>query len=211
MRLRQATSLWIAALMSATGALADVRGVRIPPTFTAEEIALIGRDPRLVGVTKRCAQQLRQALDALTEKSPGSRVGLAPEPCLTGSTGHGRASDEGALDILKILKDVSEQGTSRSGPGDVGGDRAGDRAARGSPSFTGEEIELIHKDKHGRLTYAARRCAWQLRHALDSMRYGPSAWPPQRPCLPQAAPRGSDEGALDILKILREASGEPNN
>ena len=207
MRLRQATSLWIAALMSATGALADVRGVRIPPTFTAEEIALIGRDPRLVGVTKRCAQQLRQALDALTETDQGSRVGVAPEPCLTGSTSHGRASDEGALDILKILKDVSEQGTSRSGPGAMADNAAG----RGSPSFTSEEMELIHKDQRGRLIYAARRCAWQLRHALDSLHHGSSDWPPQRPCLPPGETRSKDEGALDILKILRDASGESSN
>ena len=72
-------------------------------------------------------------------------------------------------------------------------------------------MELIHKDKRGRLMHAARRCAWHLRHALDSLRYGPSDWPPQRPCLPPGETRGSDEGALDILKILREASGESNN
>ena len=75
MRLRQATSLWIAALMSATGALADVRGVRIPPSFTAQEAEVIGRDPRLVGIAKRCARQLRQAFDALADASHGSRVG----------------------------------------------------------------------------------------------------------------------------------------
>jgi hypothetical protein len=209
MHLRQAASLWIAALMCATGAFADVRGVRLPPAFTAEEIDLISRDPRLLGATKLCARQLRQALDALAEITNGSRVGMVQEPCPTGSTGHGRASDEGALDILKILKDISEQGTSRSGPGDGAHPAAGHNL----PSFTGEEMELIQKDKRGRLIYAARRCAWQLRHALDSLRFGYTDWPPQRPCRPLGgeSTRGTDEGALDILKILREASGEASN
>lgn len=208
MRLRQAASLWIAALMSTTGALADVRAVRSPPSFTAQEIELIGKDARLVGVAKRCAHQLRQALDVLKDldASSHSRVGMAIEPC-PASSGHGRASDEGALDILKILKDVSEQGVSRSG----GNALAGSASGRSSPLFTGEELELIHKDKGGKLTYAASRCAWQLRHALDSLHYGSRDWPPQRPCWPPSETRGSNEGALDILKILREASGETNN
>jgi hypothetical protein len=207
MRLHQAASLWMAALISATGALADVRGVRVPPSFTAQEAEVIGRDPRLVGVAKRCGPQLRQALDALAEMGRGSRVGMAVEPCRTGSSGPGRASDEGALDILKILKDASEQGTGRSG----GGDAAHSASGRGSPSFTSEEIELIHKDKSRKLLHAARRCAWQLRRALDALRYGASDWPPQRPCRLLAGgetTRSSSEGALDILKILREASEE---
>jgi hypothetical protein len=209
MRLHQAASLWIAALVSATGALADVRGVRIPPSFTAQEAEVIGRDPRLVGIAKRCARQLRQAFDALTDTSQGSRVGTAVEPCRAASSSPGRASDEGALDILKILKDASGQGAGRSG----GGDAAHGASGSGSPSFTSEEIELIHKDKSRRLLHAARLCAWQLRHALDSLRYGARDWPPQRPCsLPRGeSTRGSNEGALDILKILREASEEGNN
>jgi hypothetical protein len=206
MRLRQAAGLWIAALMSATGALADVQGVRIPPSFTPQEAELIGRDPRLVGITKRCAWQLRQALDALADMHKGSRVGIVLEPCPAASSKQGRASDEGALDILKILKDVSEQGTGRSAEGGVAHGTPG----AGSPTFTSEEIELINKDKSGDLRYAARRCAWQLRHALDVLRHGARDWPPQRPCL-QEPTRGSNEGALDILKILREASEESNN
>jgi hypothetical protein len=208
MRLRQATSLWIAALVSATGALADVRGVRLPPSFTAQEAEVIGRDPRLVGVAKRCAPQLRQAFDMLADVSVGSRVGMVVEPCPASST-PGRASDEGALDILKILKDASGQDAGRSGGGDVAHGAPG----RGSPSFTSEEIELIHKDKSRKLLHAARRCAWQLRYALDSLRYGTRDWPPQRPCLLPGgeSTRSSNEGALDILKILREASEEGNN
>ena len=131
------------------------------------------------------------------------------EPCRAASSSPGRASDEGALDILKILKDASGQGADRSGGGDVAHGAPGS----GSPSFTSEEIELIHKDKSRKLLHAARRCAWQLRHALDRLRYGAGDWPPQRPCmLPRGeSTRGSNEGALDILKILREASEEGNN
>jgi hypothetical protein len=206
MRLRQAVGLLIAALIPATGALADVRGVRNPPSFTAQEAELIGRDPRLVGITKRCGQQLRQALDALAGMKQGSRVGIVIEPCPAAANRQDRASDEGALDILKILKDISEQGAGRTGGADVA---SGAPEAR-SPSFTSEEIALIHKDKSGKLRFASRHCAWQLRRAFDSLRYGARDWPPQRPCVEEST-RSSAEGALDILKILREASEESNN
>ncbi len=206
MRLHQAAaSLGIAALLSAAGAFADVRGVRFPPSFTAQEIDLISKDERLLGAAKRCAQQLRQALDALNETSLGSRVGVAPLPCPAASGSPGRASDEGALDILK---DISEQGTGRSG----GGDLADGGAGSTSPTFTSDELDLIRKNKN--LIYATRHCAWQLRRALDSLHYGARDWPPQRPCPLRPlgdSTRGSDEGALDILKILREASGESKN
>src|SRR5262249_13811523 len=158
-------------------AFADVRGVRIPPSFTAQEIELISKDARLLGAAKRCAQQLRQALDALNDASAGSRVGVAPQLCPADSGSPGRASDEGALDMLKILKDISEQGTGRSGGGDL---VAGGPTEHSSPSFTSEEVDLIRKDKRGRLIYAAQHCAWQLRRALDNMHYGARDWPPQR-------------------------------
>jgi hypothetical protein len=205
MRLRQAATLWTSALLLATGALADVKGVRVPPSFTPKEIDLIGRDARLVGAAKLCAHQLRQALDALAEADRGSRVGTAVEPCTTGPGGPGRASDEGALDILKILKDISEQGSGRAG----GGDTTLGAPEKNSPSFTSEELALIHKSQ--KLRYAARRCAWQLRHALDVLRHGAGDWPPQRPCLQPEGGRSGDEGALDILKILRDASGDSKN
>lgn len=209
MRLRQAASLWIAALLSASCALADVKSARVPPRFTPPEIELIGKDARLVGATRSCAHQLRQALDALAAAEQGSRVGIVVEPC--GSAGAGRASDEGALDILKILKDVSGQGSSRSGKGDAILPEP-EKGLKGSPSFTSEEIDLIHKDKSLALRYALRRCAWQLRHALDVLRHGAGDRPPQSPCRrPEGSTRGNDEGALDILKILREASGESKN
>jgi hypothetical protein len=212
MPLRLVASLWVATLLSATAAFAELRGVRVSPSFTLEEIGLIGRDARLAGAAKRCAWQIRQALDALAAKSDEttSRVGVAgPDPCPPvphGPSGSGRASDEGALDILKILKDVSEQGTGRSGEGQGAG------ANSKAPLFTADELVLIHKDKAGRLTYAARHCAWQLRRAFDTLRHGTRNWPPQRLC---SMSRGdtssrSAEGALDILKILREASGDSN-
>jgi hypothetical protein len=206
MRLRRAASLWIAALMSATGVLADMKGVRNSPSFTGEEIGLIGGDPRLIDVAPRCARQLRQALDMLNDMSLGSRVGVVLEPCPAVTGGQGRASDEGALDILKILKEASEQGAGRSGRGDG----AGGLAAGATPSFTSQEMELIYRDKRKRLIYAARRCPWQLRQALDSLHSGGRDLPPQRPCWVSSgeSTRGTDEGALDILKILREASGE---
>jgi hypothetical protein len=204
MRLRRAASLWIAAVTSATCAIADVKAVRTPPSFTAQEIDLIGKDERLVGVAKHCAWQLRQALDLLAELSSGSRVGVALEPCLPPVS---RASDEGALDILKILRDVSDQGAGRS----AGGGLAGGASERIVPLFTAEELALIYKSQN--LKYVARHCAWQLRHALDSRHYGARDWPPQRPCWRPSGEgtRGGDEGALDIMKILRDASGESNN
>jgi hypothetical protein len=204
MSLRQAASLSIVAFMSATGVLADVRGVRSPPSFTSQEIELIGRDKRLVDATRRCAWQLRQALDLLGDTGLDSRVGVRLEPCIVGSDGRERASDEGALDILKILKEASEQGTSRMGRGAA----AGSTAMRDSPSFTSEEMQLIYRDR--KLVRSLQHCAWQLRQALDSLHHAPRSGQAPRPCrLPaDESIRGTDEGALDILKILREASGE---
>src|SRR5262245_28067715 len=141
MSLRRAASLSIVALMSASWALADVRGVRNPPSFTTEEIELIGRDKRLIDATRGCAWQLRQALDLQSEMSRGSRVGVQLDPCVIGSEGRGRASDEGALDILKILKEASEQGASRAGP-----PVAAHSTPPNSPSFTSEEAALILRD-----------------------------------------------------------------
>jgi len=206
MRLRRAASLWIAALMSATGVLADMKGVRNSPSFTGEEIGLIGRDPRLIDVVPRCARQLRQALDMLKDMNRGSRLGAVLEPCAAATGGQGRASDEGALDILKILKEASGQGAGRSGRSDG----AGGLAAGASPSFTSDEMEIVYRDTRKRLIYAARRCPWQLRQALDSLRAGSRDWSPQKPCWVSSgeSTRATDEGALDILKILREASGE---
>src|SRR5262245_43040658 len=112
MSLRRAASLSIVVLLSAPWALADVPGVRTPPSFTTEEIELIGRDKRLVDAAQACAWQLRQALDLQAETSQGSRMGVQVEPCAVGGGNQGRASDEGALDILKILKEASGQGTS---------------------------------------------------------------------------------------------------
>ena len=149
MRLRQATSLWIAALMSATGALADVRGVRIPPSFTAQEAEVIGRDPRLVGVAKRCARQLRQAFDALADTSQDSRVGTVVEPCRAASGSPGRASDEGALDILK----------NPEGCLGAGGRPLGRR--RRSPRRIGERLALVHQrgDRSSSIRTRAGSCS----------------------------------------------------
>jgi hypothetical protein len=52
-------------------------------------------------------------------------------------------------------------------------------------------------------------CAWQLRRAFDTLRHGSADWPPQSTCEPDTSGR-SAEGSLDILKILREASGDSN-
>jgi hypothetical protein len=202
MRLRRAASLWIAAVTSATWALADVKAVRTSPSFTPQEIELIGKDERLIGVAKQCAWQLRQALDALPELNSSSRVGVMLEPCLPSA---GRASDEGALDILKILRDASDQGAGRS----TGADHVGTVSERILPVFTGEELVLIYKSP--KLKHAVLNCAWQLRHALDSQHYGVRDWPPQRPCWLPSGSRSGDEGALDIMKILRDAAGGGKN
>jgi hypothetical protein len=97
-------------------ARADVRAVPAPPTFTPEEVALIARDARLTQAVKACPWQLRQALDAWDDIRNGARPQpMEVEPCRVPAddgTG-GRASDEAALDILKILKEAAGQGTSR--------------------------------------------------------------------------------------------------
>jgi hypothetical protein len=200
MHLRRAASLWVATLISATGAVAELKGERVPPSFTVQEIELINRDARVAGAAKRCAWQIRRALDAISGKAAAtSRVG-EPEPTIC-PPGTSRASDEGALDIMKILKEA-EKGTSRS---------AEMATQDGSPLFTADELEIIQKDKSGRLTHALRHCGWQLRRAFDTQRHGVRDWPPQGPCWPTSGAEStgrSAEGALDILKILREASGD---
>ncbi|HEX6000875.1 MAG TPA: hypothetical protein VFZ16_15995 [Hyphomicrobiaceae bacterium] len=118
MRLSRAASLPILALLSATGVLADVEGVRNPPTFTSEETQLIAKDARLTAAAQHCSWALRQALDLLDDLRHGasSRLAISPEPCRLprGTNEQGRAStDEGALDILKILKEAAGQGTAR--------------------------------------------------------------------------------------------------
>jgi hypothetical protein len=126
------------------------------------------------------------------------------EPCTTG--GRDRASDEGALDILTILKEASGQGPNRAGqPTHAVATSPGD-----GPSFTSEEMALIYRDS--KLKAALPRCAWQVRQVLDSLLHGVQTGQPVRPCRTGSeSSRGSDEGALDILKILREASGESTN
>jgi hypothetical protein len=197
MSLRRAASLSIVALISATWALAEMRGVRSPPSFTSDEVELIGRDQRLVDATRGCAWQLRQALDLQAAISHGSRLGVLLEPCQIR-----RASDEGALDILKILKEASEQGPNRSAPAAA----AGSATKAGSPSFTSEEMALIFRNE--KLSRSLHRCGWQVRQVLDSLLYGLHAGQQSPPCRAGELTRGKDEGALDILKILREASGE---
>ncbi|HEX5959102.1 MAG TPA: hypothetical protein VFY92_10675 [Hyphomicrobiaceae bacterium] len=122
MRLCQAATLLILALLSATDVLADVEGVRNPPAFTSEETQLIAKDARLTAAAQHCSWALRQAFDLLDDlrHGAGSRLAISPEPCrLPGGSGQqGRASsDEGALDILKILKEAAGQGSSRLGQG----------------------------------------------------------------------------------------------
>lgn len=110
---RRAASLLLLALMSVESAQADIAAVRNPPSFTHEERRIIEKDERLGHIVTNCAWQLRQAFDFLDDLRHGSR-GVAPDPCrLPNDTA--RASDEGALDILKILKEAAGQGTSRAG------------------------------------------------------------------------------------------------
>lgn len=109
--MRRTACLSIMALVSATAVLADVTGVRNPPSFSREEMEIVSKDKRLVYAARNCARSLRQAFDMLADKRDASRV--AVEPCPLPSDGPGRASDEGALDILKILKEAAEQDSSR--------------------------------------------------------------------------------------------------
>jgi hypothetical protein len=113
--LRQAAIVLAAALVWAAAARADMRGGPNPPTFTPEEMQLIGRDARLTFASKTCPWQLRRALDAWDDIRRGVRPApLRPGPCRSRDDEFsGRASDEAALDILKILKEAAGQGTSR--------------------------------------------------------------------------------------------------
>ncbi len=102
---RQAVGLLIAVTVSATVALADVKGRPNPPTFTPEEAALIKRDPRLVAAAKDHPWHLRCTLDAwddIRRSAPGK-----PEPCPQVPPEPGRASTEGPFDLLQILKEAA--------------------------------------------------------------------------------------------------------
>ena len=112
---RQTASLSFAILLSATAAaLADVKSAPNPPSFTPEELALINRDPRLIYAARACPWQLRRTLDAWDKIRRGDNPSpLQPEPCGQADEDMGRASDEAALDILKILKEAAGQGTKR--------------------------------------------------------------------------------------------------
>jgi hypothetical protein len=105
---RQAAGLLIAAAVSTTAVLADVKGAPKPPTFTPEEMALIGRDSRLVVIAKDHPWHLRCALDAWDEirrAAPGK-----PAPCPQLPPEPGRASTEGPFDLLQILKEAAGGG-----------------------------------------------------------------------------------------------------
>jgi hypothetical protein len=111
--LRQAAGLLAAALVSAAAAHAELRGSP-NPTFTPEEVALIGRDPRLVRLVRVCPVQMRRGLDAWHEIRRGGAAPKEPVVCrLATDADVGRGSDEAALDILTILKEAAGQGTNR--------------------------------------------------------------------------------------------------
>jgi hypothetical protein len=107
---RQLAGLVLAATLSTTAALADVRGVAVAPTFAAEETALINRDPRLAAAAQEYPGHLRCALDAWNEIRRGRP---APEPCPELPPDPGRASTEGPFDLLQILKEAAGGGTKR--------------------------------------------------------------------------------------------------
>jgi hypothetical protein len=113
--LRQTASLLIAAVALAPAVVADAGGT--PPAFTPEELALIARDARLRYAARACPQQLRRALDTWSDPRGGvSPAPVLPEPCRPSgddAADMGRASDEAALDLLKLLKEAAGQGTSR--------------------------------------------------------------------------------------------------
>jgi hypothetical protein len=101
----------LAALLSATAALADIKGVANPPVFTPAELELINRDSRLIDATRICPWRLRRALDALHGQA--ARPTGAAVPCTDADDDVGRASNEGALDLLKLLKEAAGQGKAR--------------------------------------------------------------------------------------------------
>jgi hypothetical protein len=102
--------LLVAAGLTATAVLADAKGVPNPPSFTAEETALINRDPRLMAAASEHPWHLRCALDAWNDLRSGASKAracpeLPPDP--------GRASTEGPFDLLQILKEAAGGGTKR--------------------------------------------------------------------------------------------------
>ena len=116
MSLPRSAGLLIAALTPAAAVLADVVGAPHPPTFTPEEMAIINRDARLIDAAEHEAWRLRCALDAwkgIRRSAPPAREQREPDPCAEAPADTGRASAEGALDLLKILKEAAGQGTSR--------------------------------------------------------------------------------------------------
>jgi hypothetical protein len=129
MNLSRSAGLLIVAWVSATAALGDVRGVTTLPVFTAEEIALINRDSRLILATKTCPWRLREALDIWHDtlrNTPGRHyvpnVPTEPVVCsLSADDGSPpsdeRAGAEGPFDLLQILKEAAGQGTNRAGTG----------------------------------------------------------------------------------------------
>jgi hypothetical protein len=118
MNFSRSAGLLILAWVSATAALADVRGITALPVFTPEEIELINRDSRLILATKSCPWRLRQALDVWEDIKQGTGR-QAPEPvlCAHAPEDGSRASAEGPFDLLQILKEAAGQGTGRVGTG----------------------------------------------------------------------------------------------
>jgi hypothetical protein len=123
MNLSRSAGLLVVAWVSATAALGDVRAVTTLPVFTAEEIALINRDSRLILATKSCPWRLRHALDVWQDavrNAPGRQPATTqPVLCRLAADGGGqtedRASAEGPFDLLQILKEAAGQGTNRLG------------------------------------------------------------------------------------------------
>jgi hypothetical protein len=110
MHARHFAGLLIAAGLTATAVSADVKGVHNPPSFTAEETALIDRDPRLMAAAREHPWHLRCALDAWADMRRGAHKAatcpeLPPDP--------GRASTEGPFDLLQILKEAAGGGTKQ--------------------------------------------------------------------------------------------------
>lgn len=105
---RQAAGLLVAAAISTTAAMADVKGAPNPPTFTPEEAALIKRDPRLVAAATEHPWHLRCALDAWDNIRRAAPAKSAPCPPLPPEPG--RASTEGPFDLLQILREAAGGG-----------------------------------------------------------------------------------------------------
>jgi hypothetical protein len=115
--LNRSAGLAIAALLSATAAQADVKGVTDLPTFTPEEMELINRDTRLMLASKNCAWRLRRALNLLDEIGHGGGRTQVPDErllCDLPAEDGGRASGEGPFDLLQILKEAAGQSTNRA-------------------------------------------------------------------------------------------------